>query len=112
MRPVERQHTAFSYFISPAAVSVQQKPAWDWCGIFHFGKHPLPIWKRPALTCLFSPPLLHKSELFSEIRKMLTKMYLHAFQIFPAACANYTAIRVVSINCKEQKTFVCFACVL
>ena len=33
---------------SPPAVSVEQKSAWDWCGIFNFGKPRSPTWKWSA----------------------------------------------------------------
>ena len=33
---------------SPPAVSVEQKSAWEWCGIFNFGKLLIPIWRRPV----------------------------------------------------------------
>ena len=32
---------------SPPAVSVEQKSAWDWCGIFNFEIPRFPIWKPP-----------------------------------------------------------------
>ena len=33
---------------SPPAVSVEQKSAWDWCGIFNFEIPRAPTWTRPG----------------------------------------------------------------
>ena len=36
---------------SPPAVSVEQKSAWDWCGIFNYVKLPAPTWSRTGARC-------------------------------------------------------------
>ena len=43
--PLHGVHTAFSFVIQPYGLSVEQKSAWDWCGIFNYGKLRSPIWK-------------------------------------------------------------------
>ena len=40
----------------PATVSVEQKSAWDWCGIFNYGKLPAPIWTRRRRSRPALPP--------------------------------------------------------
>ena len=43
---------------SPPAVSVEQKSAWDWCGIFNYVKLRVPTWTRPVGSRRAAPPAL------------------------------------------------------
>ena len=50
---------------SPPAVSVEQKSAWEWCGIFNFGKLLSPISKSSAAPHAAAPPAFPGNILFS-----------------------------------------------